>query len=205
MSAHAAVDPGVGTWVGARRAGRQPAEVVIPAVAVRGGRLVGRKPAVHEVQARSVALGDEIELAGSTSSSQTVSGLAAIVSSRSTVTVSVAFAMVLLLLLHSLCFPLERSELLVPERIEERLDLREPLRASPVQPLRAVPPFVHQTGLLQDAEVLRDRGPRHVEVRRNLAGAQLPSAHELEDAAPARLGDRSQGGFHVGSVSVFLR
>src|SRR4051794_460177 len=124
---------------------------------------------------------------GSTSRPHTVSGLAAITSVRSTTTVSVAFATLQLLL--SFCFALQRLELRVPERVEERLQLREPLRARPVQAPRAVPSFVHQTRLLEHTEVLGDRRARHVELRRDLAGGELVLADELEDLPSAWLGD----------------
>src|SRR4051812_2954122 len=99
---------------------------------------------------------------GSTSSSHTVSGLAAITNSRST-TVSVAFATLLLLL--SLGLSLERLELLVPEAVEKRFQLGEPLWARPVEALCAIPPLMHETRLLQHAQVLGDCRARDFEVR----------------------------------------
>src|SRR5439155_5474958 len=124
---------------------------------------------------------------GSTSSSHTVSGLAAITSVRSTITVSVAFATLPLLL--SFCLSLQRLELRVPERVEERLQLREPLRACAVQAPGAVPSFVHQTRLLEHTEVLGDRRSRDLELRGDLARRQLVLAYELEDLPAAGLGD----------------
>ena len=49
---------------------------------------------------------------------------------------------------------LQSVEPLVPESVEERLQLGEPLRSRPVQALRAVPPLAHQPGLLENAQVL---------------------------------------------------
>jgi hypothetical protein len=56
-------------------------------------------------------------------------------------------------------FALERSEALVPEAIEERQELLESLRPRPIEAPRAGSALAHQAGLLEDAEVLGDRGP----------------------------------------------
>src|SRR5436190_4640541 len=131
--------------------------------------------------------------AGSTSSFHTVSGRAAIVSSRSTVNVSVALSILPLL---SFGIVLQRVEPLAPESVEERLQVGEPLRARTVEASRAVPTLVHETRLLQNAEVLRDRRPRDVELRGDLPRGELPLADELEDPAAAGLGDCTQCSFH---------
>src|SRR5437588_2203224 len=130
-----------------------------------------------------------LAFSGSTRNCHTVSGLAAITSSRSIATVSLAFVATLPLL--SFCFTLQRIELRVPETVEEPLQLAEPLRTRAVEPLRPVPPLVHETRLLEDAEMLRDRRPRDVELRRDRAGRQLLVSHQLEDLPPPRLRDRS--------------
>ena len=57
--------------------------------------------------------------------------------------------------------------------VEERLQLGEPLRARPVEPPCAVPSLVHETRLLQHAQVLGDRRPRDLELRRDLARREL--------------------------------
>src|SRR5205085_6301946 len=131
---------------------------------------------------------------GSTRNSQTVSGLAAIASSRSTVVVSAVASTCAPFL--SFGFALQRVEPLVPERLEEGPQLGKALRSGAVEAPRAVSPFVHEPGLLQDRQVLRHRRPRHVEVLRDLARRQLPVADEREDPAAARLRDRFQGGVH---------
>src|SRR5207248_6910268 len=71
---------------------------------------------------------------GSTRNCHTVSGLAAIAISRSTEVVSVVASMLLLLL--SLGLGLEGVEALVPELLQERLQLLEPLGSRPVGALR---------------------------------------------------------------------
>src|SRR5436190_2293501 len=131
--------------------------------------------------------------AGSTSSFQTVSGRAAIVSSRSSVNVSVALSILPLL---SFGILLQRVEPLAPESVEERLQVGEPLWAGTVEALRAVPALVHKTRLLQNSEVLRDRRPRDVEPGGDLPRGELLLADELEDPAAARLGDCAQCSFH---------
>src|SRR4051812_3484527 len=91
---------------------------------------------------------------GSTRNCHTVSGLAAIVSSRST-DISVVVSMLPSLL--SFRFPLERLEPGVPEAFEERLEVLEALGPRPVQAPRSVAPLAHEPRLLQDGQVLRDR------------------------------------------------
>ena len=44
--------------------------------------------------------------------------------------------------------------------------------------------------------MLRDRRPRHVEMRRDLARRELALADERQDRAPARACDRLEGSFH---------
>src|SRR5207249_8589051 len=96
--------------------------------------------------------------------------------------------------LLSFGFALECLEPLVPERLEEGLELRQSLRPGPVEPLRAVPSLGHQTRLLQDAQVLRDRGPRDVELRCDLPRRELAVADERQDLPPPRRCDRLQRG-----------
>src|SRR5439155_22434570 len=134
-------------------------------------------------------------LSGSTKNSQTVSGLAAIEIVRSIEVVSVVASMLLSLLL--LRFAFEYFESHVPELLEELLELGEPLRAYPVQASRAVASLAHEPRLLQDIQVLRDRGPRDVEMRCDLARAQLPVTDEREDLTTPRCGDCLQRGLHA--------
>src|SRR2546430_14396542 len=123
-----------------------------------------------------------VSFSGSTRNSQTVSGLAAIEIVRSTEVVSVVASMLFLLL--SLCFAFECLEAFVPELLEERLDFGEPFGARPVQAPRPVASLAHEPRLLQDVQMLRDRRPRDVEVRRDLTRGQLPIAHQGQDLAP---------------------
>src|SRR6185437_6422612 len=118
---------------------------------------------------------------------------------------SVALSILSLLSFFPFCIVLQRLEPFAPERVEKRLQVGEPLRARAVEALRAVPALVHEPGLLEDAQMLRDRRPRHVELRGDLAGGALALPDELEDPAAPGLGDRSQRSFHCASVSTYLR
>ena len=60
-----------------------------------------------------------------------------------------------------------------PHLVEELPQPGEPLGSGPVQPPGAVTAFDDQAGVLEHGEVLADRGPGHVERRRDLPGRQL--------------------------------
>src|SRR3954451_21574576 len=107
---------------------------------------------------------------------------------------SVAVSMLLPLLLFR--FALECLESHIPELLEEVLELGEPFGTDAVEPPGPVASLVHEPRLLQDVQVLRDRGPGDVEVRRYLTGAQLVVADESEDLAAPRRRDRLECGLH---------
>src|SRR5712691_9439441 len=117
-----------------------------------------------------------MSFSGSTKNSQTVSGLAAIEIVRSTEMVSVVASMLLSHLL--LRFAFECLEPDVPELLEEVLELGEPFGTCPVKAPGTVASLAHEPRLLQDVQMLGDRRPRHVEVGRDLAGAELVVANE---------------------------
>src|SRR5262245_1844449 len=132
---------------------------------------------------------------GSTKNSQTVSGFASIEIVRSYTVVSVTASMLLALLLFCLAF--ECLEPDVPEALEEVSELDEPFGTCAVEASGAVASFAHEPRLLQDVQVLGDRRPRDLEVRRDLAGAELAVADEAQNRAPSRLGDGFERGLHV--------
>src|ERR671925_320566 len=134
---------------------------------------------------------------GSMKKSNTVSGRAAILISRSTAvaTSGCSTATSPPSLLEFGRF-LEALEGLAPERVEKRPQVGEALRAEAVQPTRALSPLGHEPGLAQYREVLGDGGPGDLEAGGNLAGRELAPGYEAKDAAPVRLGDRAEGFFH---------
>src|SRR5881275_947567 len=111
----------------------------------------------------------------------------------------------MLLALLLFCFAFECLEPGVPEPFEEVAELGEPLGTCPVEASGAVAPLAHEPRLLEDVQVLRDRRPRDVEVRRDLAGAELTVADEAQDRAPSRLRDGFECGLHVLYLSTCLR
>src|SRR5919106_124829 len=94
---------------------------------------------------------------------------------------------------------------LVPETLDEGPETGEALRPRSVQASCSFAPFGHQTGLLQDRQVLRDGRAGHVEPRRDLTRAQLAGRHELENPATPGLGEGANRCFHGSIVSISLR
>src|SRR3989442_15446764 len=111
--------------------------------------------------------------------------------------------MLLSLLLFRFAF--ECLEPDVPELLEEVLELGEPFGTRPVKAPGAVASLAHEPRLLQDVQMLGDRRPRHVEVGRDLAGAELVVADEGQDLAPPGRCDRFECGLHGGYLSRSLR
>src|SRR5215213_5662946 len=134
---------------------------------------------------------------GSVKNSNTVSGRAAILTSRSTTVAtsgcSTATSPPSFLVL---CGDLQALEPLAPERFQERPQIVEAFAPDAVEALGALPPLAHEPGVLEHREVLRHRRPRDREVSRDLTCRALSVGHELEDAAAVRLGDRTQRDFH---------
>src|SRR6266480_5830377 len=109
------------------------------------------------------------------------------------------------LLLLLFCFAFECLEPEVPELLQEVLDLDEPLGTCPVEAPGAVASLAHEPRLLQDVQVLGDRRPRDLEVRRDLAGAELSVTDEAQDRAPSRFCDGFECGLHGTYLSKHLR
>src|SRR5215831_15901762 len=76
---------------------------------------------------------------------------------------------------------LERGEGLVPERVEVVAELAHAVGIDPVEPPRAVSTLRDEPGLLQDAQVLRDRGPADRQLVGDLADRAGARAELLED------------------------
>src|SRR5256886_15728837 len=128
--------------------------------------------------------------AGSVKYSKTLSGLAATRTSCSTrlsvLLCSAAISLDPLLPLGDLLQPRQTARQNLGEKV---VQLREPLRSHAQNPPRALAALAHQPDVLEHLEVLGDRGLCDREVRRNLAGAQLPARQQPEHLAPLGLGD----------------
>jgi len=91
---------------------------------------------------------------------------------------------------------LQAVEPVGPELIEEAAQLGQAVWVGAVDPPRAFPAFAEEPSPLEHGEVLRDRGTGDLKARGYFTGAQLARADQLEDLAPARLGDGTEHGFH---------
>ena len=103
-----------------------------------------------------------------------------------------------------LCFAFECLEPDIPEALEKVPELDEPFGTCPVEAPGAVASLAHEPRLLEDVQVLGDRGPRYLEVRRDLAGAELALADEAQDRASSRFGNGFQSGLHEAVVKQTL-
>src|SRR3954453_22305865 len=119
-------------------------------------------------------------LTGLVKNSNTVSGLASICTSRSTMSSWLIPASTLLPFL-GLGLTLELLQAEAPETLYEFLELFQPLGTSSVEPPRPFAPLGHETGLLEYAQVLRNRRPGHVKAGSDLTGRELTFTHEFED------------------------
>src|SRR5262249_52190334 len=93
----------------------------------------------------------------------------------------------------------------VPEAVEEVPQLDEPFGTGPVEASGAVASLAHEPRLLQDVQVLGDCRPRDLEMRRDLAGAELVLPDEAQDRAPSRFGDGLERSLHGNNLSRRLR
>src|SRR4029078_2944002 len=134
---------------------------------------------------------------GSVKNSNTVSGRAAILTSRSTTVAtsgwSTATSPPSLLVLRG---DLQALEPLAPERFQERPQIFEAFAPDAVEALGALAPFAHEPRAFQDGQVLGHRRPRDRELGGDLGRRALSVGHELEDAAAVRLRYCPKGAFH---------
>src|SRR3954468_11420894 len=78
-------------------------------------------------------------------------------------------------------------------RAEERAErIDERFRLQPVEELVSRAPLLDEAGAEEHREVPRDRGPRDVEPRRDLAGRELPLAEVFQDLAPGGVDDGAE-------------
>src|SRR5919197_984063 len=134
-------------------------------------------------------------LSGSMKNENTVSGLAAMRTSRWTTWSLVAATTPSLLSLRFRRF-LQQFEVLLPEALQERSKFGNALRSGPVEPPSPLPSLSHQARFLQYPKVLRYGRAGHLEVRGDLARGQLRGPHQAEDLPPPRLGNGANGTLH---------
>src|SRR5215469_14726874 len=91
--------------------------------------------------------------------------------------------------LHRALEPLQARR---PEIRQELLERLEALRIDRVNTSLTFPAHVDEAGSGQHLEVLRHRLLCDLEMAPDLAGRARPSAHELEDVAPAWLDERGE-------------
>src|SRR4051794_1216997 len=102
-------------------------------------------------------------------------------------------------------FAFECFELVAPQLVKELPQGDEPLRSRSVEPPSAVASLAHESRLLEDGQVLRDRRPGDVEVRRDLTGSNLTVTDESEDGSASGGGNGLESGVHRQSVTDYLR
>src|SRR5215208_1229906 len=85
---------------------------------------------------------------------------------------------------------LERGEGLTPEIVEVVAELAQPVRIEPVEASRSLAALRHEPSLLQDAQVLRDRGAADRQLVRDLPDRPRARAQLLEDRPPGAIAQR---------------
>ena len=96
-------------------------------------------------------------------------------------------------------------EALLPERPVPGDPVRDRLERPGIQAAvadAAIAPPLQQAGFLQDLEVLRDGGERHVERLREVRDPGLSQREPREDGAPRRIGERAERPVHAGGRIV---
>jgi len=87
---------------------------------------------------------------------------------------------------------LEAGEGLVPESVDPGAELDDSVPVQLVQVPRPHSLVGDETSALEDAQMLRDRGPAHGELGCELADGPGPAAKELEYLSPSRIAERVQ-------------
>src|SRR5262245_3314313 len=92
---------------------------------------------------------------------------------------------------------LEGRQRLVPKPVELGPQCGQPLGVDLVDALLAGPDVDDEAGVLQDLEVLRDRGPADRQITGQLADRARALRQPLEDRAPGRVGEHCPAALRV--------
>lgn len=76
-----------------------------------------------------------------------------------------------------------------PEHLEIGAQVGERISLELIQPLRAIRPVRHESGLFEDFQVLRHRRPAHRQAARELPDGPRSSPQRVEDRAPRRVAE----------------
>src|SRR4029079_15864539 len=134
---------------------------------------------------------------GSVKNSNTVSGRAAILTSRSTTVAtsgwSTATSPPSLLVLRG---DFQALQPVAPERFQGRPQIFEAFASDAVETLGAFAPLAHEPRTFQNGQALGHRRPRDRALGGDIARRALSVGHELEDAAAVRRRYCSKGALH---------
>jgi hypothetical protein len=104
-------------------------------------------------------------------------------------------------------FALERVEAVLPPSIElgdpTTDDVSKSRGLERVESFTPLASFIHESCLLEHAQMSRDRGPRDVEAGGDVARGTFAAAENLEDRAPTLVGDGSEDGVS-GAHGIYL-
>src|SRR6202166_2788287 len=93
--------------------------------------------------------------------------------------------------------PLEDRQAVVPENVDERLQLAEGSSVDPVEPARAVAAERQQAGIGQQPEMLRGRLPGRLKMSGDFAGGKLAVMHQLHDRDALGIGEGFRDLIHL--------
>jgi hypothetical protein len=89
----------------------------------------------------------------------------------------------------------ELRQAVIPEVAQQRAQLSQPLRPSPIQTPRTGAPLLDEAGFAQHAQVLRNGRTSHIgEARGDLTRGILAVADQAQDRNAARLTERVEDG-----------
>ncbi len=135
-------------------------------------------------------------LAGSVKNEKMVSGRAAILISRVMTLVSTGVILGGPPFLD-LSVMSQTLQTLVPKRLQEGFQLRQALRARPIEPPRPLSALSQQSCMLEDAEVLRNGRAGDFEVGGDFPSCQFPAQDEAKNRPPAGVDEGTKRSVHL--------